>query len=322
MSVIILGSLNTDLCYQVKELPRPGETISALNFEVFNGGKGANQAISAARSGADTVMIGTIGRDAYGQEHITSMENEGVQTDHIEHASQPTGIANIYIDQHGENNIVLNAGANSVTNAQQLKKYSLKPEDIAVFQMEIRHEEITKALSHVKECGAQTILNLAPAPTEFIDGLFDNVDYLVLNELEAKQVFQHLTGDLNNTDSHEQAGTIASQLNTNCIITLGKEGVYAVTKDGAEHHAYALNLKAEDIVDTTGAGDAFTGAFASALYKDRSFDEAIQYAAIAGSLACLKLGAQSSYPREADINSYLQQGVKQGNAPKTAQVSP
>lgn len=305
MSVVILGSLNTDLCYQVKELPRAGETISALNFEVFNGGKGANQAIAAARSGADTVMVGTIGRDAYGQNHINSMDSEGINTKYIDHASQPTGIANIYIDQHGENNIVLNAGANGVTSAAQLEKYPFNDADIAVFQMEIQHEEIVKGIKYAKDNGAQTILNLAPAPDNFVDGIFDNVDYLVLNEIEAEQVYKHITNNTKSPESEIQAQEIAQQLGTNCIVTLGEKGVYAVTKDGEIHTASPLKLNPDEIVDTTGAGDAFTGAFASALFKQESFDNAIQYAAIAGSLACLKLGAQSSYPSASDIEKYL-----------------
>lgn len=306
MSVIVFGSLNTDLCYQVKELPRAGETISALNFEVFNGGKGANQAISAARSGAQTAMIGTIGRDAYGQDHINSMDKEGIDTSFIQHASKPTGIANIYIDQHGENNIVLNAGANSVTNAAQLTKYPLTADDIVVFQMEVNHHEIVKALKYAKSKGARTLLNIAPAPDVFVDGLFDNVDYLVLNEGEAEKVYMHLTGNAADIDSQSQAAAIAAKLNTNCIVTLGGAGVYAITTDQQIHKATPLKLKPEEIVDTTGAGDAFTGAFCSALYNQYNFADALQFAAIAGSLACLKLGAQSSYPSKDEILAKLE----------------
>ncbi|MEC7577312.1 MAG: ribokinase [Pseudomonadota bacterium] len=306
MSVIVFGSLNTDLCYQVRELPRAGETISALNFEVFNGGKGANQAISSARSGAKTVMVGTIGRDAYGQDHVNSMDSEGIDTSYIQHASKPTGIANIYIDQHGENNIVLNAGANSVTNAAQLAKYPLSADDICVFQMEVNHQEIVKAIKHAKSKGARTILNLAPAPDDFVDGLFDDIDYLILNEGEAEKVYAYLSKDTSLPDSYAQAHFIAKQLNTNCIVTLGGEGVFAVTTDQNEHKATPLSLKPQDIVDTTGAGDAFTGAFSSALYNQYDLSAALQFAAIAGSLACLKLGAQSSYPNKDEILAKLQ----------------
>ena len=192
MSVIVLGSLNTDLCYQLKALPRPGETLHALSFKVLNGGKGANQALAAKRAGADTAMIGCVGRDDYGQSHIDAMGLEALSTQHIQRSVQPTGSAVIYIEQSGENTIILNAGANEETSAAQLQAYPIKADDSLVCQMEINQAETIKALNYAKNTGARTILNLAPIPDEFTDGLFNTVDYLIVNELEAHAVCQYM----------------------------------------------------------------------------------------------------------------------------------
>ena len=157
MSVIIFGSMNTDLCYQLTDFPRPGETIHALSFNVLNGGKGANQAISAARCGARTIMVGAVGHDAYGQSHIDGLTQEGINTAHITRVDAPTGTANIYIDQHGQNNIVLNTGANALCSAAQLAQTALDSHDIVIMQMEISVDEIIAGLAYAKAHGATTI---------------------------------------------------------------------------------------------------------------------------------------------------------------------
>jgi ribokinase len=312
MSVIVFGSLNTDLCYQLKTLPRPGETVNALAFEVLNGGKGANQALAAKRAGANSVMIGSVGPDDYGQGHLDALSLENVNTQHIQRGTKPTGRAVIYIDQYGENTIILNAGANSETSAAQLRQHSVKDNDILICQMEVNESEIIDALAYAKKSGARTILNLAPIPDHFMTGLLDHLDYLIVNEIEASAVYDHLicTTDKSpaphSPDVHEQARVIAATLQTNCIITRGDKGAVACTKDKLEYDVPALPIKAEDIVDTTGAGDAFTGFLASALERAVPLEEALSYAAVAGSLACLKLGAQSSYPTDSEIRAHLE----------------
>jgi ribokinase len=308
MRVIIFGSLNTDLCYQLENFPRAGETLSALSFAVFNGGKGANQALSAARCGAKTVMIGAVGNDDYGSDHITSLNAEGIETQHIARANAPTGTANIYINRAGENNIVLNAGANAACCATQLEQCGITQDDIIILQMEVRHSEIIAALKYAKNCGATTILNLAPAPEAFPDGLLDHVDYLIANELEAQSAYISIKS------SHQQDGElyinqariIAHNTQSHCIITRGAKGAYAHIIDGTTYAAPAMPIDAKDLVDTTGAGDAFAGAFAAALSKDpRNIEAALRFAAYAGSLACLQLGAQSALPHAAEIMEKL-----------------
>jgi ribokinase len=313
MHVIIFGSLNTDLCYQLDDFPLAGETISALNFTVLNGGKGANQAVSAARSGANTVMIGAVGDDDYGSAHIEALNSEGINTQHIARENAPTGTANIYINKAGENNIVLNAGANGLSSAAQLKQCGLNKGDILIVQMEISHNEIIGALAYAKSCGAMTILNLAPAPKIFPDGLLDNVDYLIANELEAQSACTQIApkSDQMSLSYAEQAKLISVAMQSHCIITLGADGVYAYMTDGTTYTAPAMPIDAQDLIDTTGAGDAFAGAFAAALSKDRGdVGGALRFAAYAGSLACLKLGAQSALPHAAAVIAAL-------NAPHT-----
>lgn len=308
MRVIIFGSMNTDLCYQLDAFPRAGETISARSFNVLNGGKGANQAISAARCGAKTVMVGAVGLDDYGQAHIDALSQEHIDTNNIQRVDAPTGTANIYIDKHGQNNIVLNAGANALCQATQLEHCEINADDVVVAQMEVPHNEIIAALAHAKSQGATTILNLAPAPANFPEKLFADVDYLIANELEALAVYNHISP----AQQHEvapytaQAKHISETLQCHCIITRGEKGAYAQLCEGGTHNARAMPILAEALIDTTGAGDSFTGALAAALSLHQPFELALKFAAYAGSLACMKLGAQTALPSAADITAALQ----------------
>ncbi len=308
MRVIIFGSMNTDLCYQLDAFPRAGETISALSFNILNGGKGANQAISAARCGAKAVMIGAVGHDEYGQSHINTLHHENIDTSHIQRVDAPTGIANIYIDKHGQNNIVLNAGANALCRAAQLKQSEVTAEDVVIVQMEVAHGEIIAALQHAKAQGATTILNLAPVPKIFPEDLFDHVDYLIANELEALAVYNYISGAQQRevVPYTAQAKLISESLQCHCIITRGAQGAYAQMMQGNTINADAMPINAQDLIDTTGAGDSFSGAFAAALSLQQPVELALKFAAYAGSLACLKLGAQTALPTAADVTDALQ----------------
>jgi ribokinase len=293
--IIVFGSINMDISIAVGKLPQPGETVLSSSYEQFPGGKGANQALAAHRMGPKTAIVGSAGDDAMGTRIVTRLRRHGVTTSgvaHLEHL--PTGCAFIARDANGENQIIVSAGANVSSSANQVPDEILKPGVWLLMQMELRAAENWELLARARERGVTTMLNLSPAlpvPEEALQML----DYLVVNELEAKQALQNL-----NLPSEE---ALAKKFDLTCVVTLGAKGAKAVLPDGRSVSVRALKL--DKIVDTTGSGDAFCGTLAGALYENMPLERAMKYASAAASLSCLKEGAQTSYVYRGDVEDRL-----------------
>jgi len=301
--IIVFGSINMDIFMSVKHLPHPGETVISPAYEMSPGGKGANQALAAARSGAKVAMIGRVGNDGMGARVLNNLRRAGVMTSGIAQSEQDTGCAVIARDKDGENQILVALGANADVVHDQIPDDILGKRNMVMMQNEILPEENWKIIDRASQLGATTMLNLAPAifiPEEVLKKL----DYLVVNQIEARQIAEKM-----GIPAEDHEGKIALALskmgNLTCIVTMGDRGSFAVTPDGQEIHVPALKL--ENFVDKTGAGDAYCGTLAAALHAGLSLVESMKRAAVAGSLTCMNKGAQPSFPYLGDIEENLSQ---------------
>lgn len=293
--LLILGSINADLLFKVARLPRPGETVLCPGYEMAPGGKGSNQAAAAAKAGATARFVGHVGNDAYGPVVRSMLIEAGVDTARLEVSAKPTAIAVIGVDEAGENAIIVGSGANLDTRAAQIEDGQLHPGVTVLCQNEIRPEETWAILHRARALGARTMLNLAPAAVPPADGLA-SVDVLVVNEIEVGMAAGDPTGD-----PAELARGLAARHGLTCVVTLGAAGAIAVSPDGG----WAVPSLPVTPVDTTGAGDCFTGVLAAMLDEGMALPDALRRACVAASLACLEVGAQSSQPQRAVIEARL-----------------
>jgi ribokinase len=294
--ILVVGSLNMDLVVRVPHTPMPGETVLGGDFETFPGGKGANQAVAAARMGGDVTMVGRVGNDDFGDTLIECLVNNKVKTTYvIKDAEASTGIAMIAVASNGENSIVVASGANSdvsvddVNNARDLMRES----DILLMQLECPLEAVTEAVDLAKAYDLKVVLNPAPAQ-QLSETLLSNVAYLTPNQKE----LQMLTGE---EDDDKAIKNLFDWGVKNLIITLGPNGTRVVTED-MDKHLPAVEITA---VDTTGAGDAFNGALAVALAEGNPLLQAVQYGMAAGALSATKRGAQPSLPTRDEVEQLL-----------------
>ena len=297
--VVVLGSLNVDRILQMDRVPEPGETLALNNQDMAGGGKGANQAIAAARSGAQTSFIGRVGADENGKFMLQQLVNSGVTTDLVAvDEDAGTGQAFVMVEKSGENRILIYGGANAQLSAADVKKAQaqIAAADLMVAQLETPVETTQFAFQMAKELGVKTILNPAPAVAKLPAELLKNTDVITPNETEV----EILTG-IAVTDEAAMLKA-AHRLHdlgvATVIITLGSKGVFY--DDGAQHGIVpAFKVQA---VDTTAAGDTFLGALSSELNPDLSnLKTAIEYGNKASSLAVQKMGAQPSIPTRKDI---------------------
>lgn len=302
--VVVFGSLNADLILLVAEHPKPGETVLCRESLLRPGGKGANQAVAAARAGASVAMSGCVGKDAFGALALEALEANAVDVARVvETADAVTGCASIAVNADGENIIYVASGANALARADMVPEALLRQSKIAVGQMEIDLAENWSFLARAKAAGNRTVLNLAPAvPLTGHDllSLRQQVDVLVLNHEEARQLHGQIHGSFDGPPE-QLAASLAMSLDTVCVITLGADG--AVASNARED--WKVPSLAVEVVDTTGAGDTFTGVLAALLAEDRNFAEAIGLASAAASLACRKRGAQDAMPTRSEIASSL-----------------
>jgi ribokinase len=293
--LLILGSINADLLFKVAKLPRPGETVLCPGYEMAPGGKGSNQAAAAAKAGATTRFVGHVGGDAYGPVVRGLVAAAGVDVSQLETSDRPTAIAVIGVDEAGENAIIVASGANLATRADQISDDQLGPGVTVLCQNEIRPEESWAILRRAHARGARTILNLAPAgdvPADVLAAL----DVLVVNEIEAEMLAGRSA-----SDPVELATMLSSTYALVCVMTLGSSGAVAASAEGV-WRASPLRITP---VDTTGAGDCFTGVFAACLDEGMALPDALARSCVAASLACLAVGAQSSQPRRAEMEARL-----------------
>ena len=252
--LLVFGSLNADLLFQVEALPRPGETVLCPGYQLAAGGKGANQATAAAKAGAKVRMVGHVGADSFGQFLRDALAEAGVDGARIATSEKATGVAVIGVDRAAENQIIVGSGANLDSHAGQVEDALLGPGTTLLCQNEVRPEASFELLLRAKAQGARTILNLAPAgavPGRVLDAL----DLLVVNEVEAAMAAGA------RADPAVLARDLSVRHGLTCVITLSGRGALAIAPGGG-WRVEALSVEA---VDTTGAGDAFTGVLAAAL---------------------------------------------------------
>jgi ribokinase len=294
--IVVFGSINLDIVTRVERIPGPGETALGGDYASSPGGKGANQALAARRAGAKVALVGAVGEDEFADRALALLKADHVDLSATRKVAAPTGAAFIAVDGHGENAIVVASGANALAKASQLEALALGPEDIVVLQRETPAAEVEAAALYAKSKGAQVMLNLAPAgpPSETLLGA---LNFLIVNEHEALTLGKALR--LLTHEPQQVAAHVDRALGLTTIVTLGADGAVAYAK-GARVAAPAPRVQ---VVDTTGAGDTFVGAFAAGLDRGLPFETAMRRGLVAGSLACTKPGAQPSMPYAAEIEA-------------------
>lgn len=291
-----------DLVVQVPEIPKPGETVLGRNFATFTGGKGANQAVAAARLGASITMVGQVGGDSYGDALVKNLADEGVKVDCVyvdQHT--PTGIAMISVDSHGQNSIAVASGANFTLTKGNIRKAweKIADIDILIMPLETPPDTILEAARLAKKSKARVVLN--PAPARILeDELLSLVDVFVPNEHEVFQVSDKLNQKGNDVEA--AARVMIEKGVTSVVTTLGSEGVSIIHLNNEE---IRLSPYSVDVLDTTAAGDSFVAALAVSLAEGKSLEDACRYANAVGALTVTKMGAQPSLPTRSDVSEFL-----------------
>lgn len=298
--IVVVGSTNVDLIARVAHLPQPGETIGEAGYTTSFGGKGANQALAATRSGGNVTFVSCLGDDAYSDALVSSFVSSGMHVDYIQQCpGQPTGVAFIFVAENGENCIAVAPGANNLLQADKIDAILpvIKEADALVLQLEIPYQSVITLIDYAQSVGTKVILNPAPA-REISTEVLDKVDVLILNETEASLI----TGQsLTTSEPISIARTLCKREGQIVILTLGKKGSVVLSGDTEEQiPSYAVKA-----VDTTGAGDTFCGAFVARWIEDGQLMEAIRFATAAAALSVTKIGAQSSIPLEVEVLDFL-----------------
>ncbi|MBZ9996871.1 ribokinase [Mesorhizobium sp. BH1-1-4] len=298
--IIVVGSINLDLIAKVERLPSPGETVSGSGFSTAPGGKGANQALAAARAGAPVRMVGAVGKDNFASEALALLREAKVDLSGVGETFASTGTALIMVGDDGENIIAVVPGANASVVPGDLSKAFLKKGDVVLLQHEIPLATVDAALDQARPAGAVTVLNTAPFHAE-ASGFLGKADYVVANETEFDLYGEALA--LSGRDRAARMRDFAGKTGRAIVVTLGGEGVMAATPSDF------LTVPALKItpVDTVGAGDTFCGYFAAGLSAGLALEQALARAGAAGSLACLKPGAQPAIPLAKDVDQALQE---------------
>ncbi|GAB3704054.1 ribokinase [Amycolatopsis oliviviridis] len=281
--VLVIGSANADLVVPVDRRPGGGETVLGGDTILSPGGKGANTAVAAARLGADVALLGAVGDDPYGDLLKRSLAESGVNTDSVRTSDRPTGIAYITVTPDGENSILVSPGANSALRPEDV---DLDGAEIVVLSLEIPLETVERAVAKAVEKGVKTLLNLSPA-AELSAKTLQGLDVLLVNEHEAA----FLLGGEADFPKLLDLGPKAA------VVTLGAKGAAVVTADGVTK----VPSPKVEAVDTTGAGDAFAGALATALAKGEELADAARKAVKVAAITVTRQGAQPSYPTASEL---------------------
>ena len=301
--LVVLGSINADHILNINHFPQPGETVIGKQYTVAFGGKGANQAVAAGRSGADISFIACVGDDDIGERVRKQLASDQIDTRPVEAIKDATtGVALIFVNAEGENVIGIDAGANNAVTPDYLERYKQQVIEASALLMQLESplDTVIAAAKIAKEHGTQVILNPAPACV-LPDELLSRVDIITPNETEAEK----LTGI--NVDNNEDAARAAKALHdkgiATVIITLGSKGVW-LSQNGEGKLVAGFRVKA---VDTIAAGDTFNGALVTALLEGKQMDSAVRFAHAAAAIAVTRPGAQPSVPWRKEIDDFLAQ---------------
>jgi len=308
--ILVVGSLNADLVVRTPRFPKPGETISGEDLQIIPGGKGANQAVAAARQGAAVAMVGRVGNDSFGPDLINNLKQNNVDTAHVQmDARSATGTAIIVVDGGGQNSIVLSPGGNGKVSPADLGNVSFQDHKLLLLQLEIPIETVASAAQHAKDSGLRVLLNPAPARS-LPEQLISLPDFILPNESELSLLTDQPVNDL--ASAEKAAKRLLGRGAQNVVVTLGANGALIVTQAMIKH---VPAFKVE-VVDTTAAGDAFIGGFAAKLLESDglpssmqeqalTLQNAVQYGCACGALATTKFGAQPSLPTRDEVERFI-----------------
>ncbi len=300
-SIVVIGSSNTDMTIKMACIPKPGETILGGEFSTAAGGKGANQAVSAARAGGQVAFIARVGEDMFGEQSIKGFIQDGIDIEYIiRDRSAPSGVALIFVDEKGENSIAVASGANANLSPADIEaaKDVIAAAGILLMQLEIPVETVKRAAEIARTNEVEVILNPAPAqPLE--DEILKNISIITPNEPEAELLTGIKVED--EGGAADAANEILAKGVKKVLITMGSRGVYVAAPD-FKGIIPGFRVSA---VDTTAAGDVFNGVLAVSLSENKSLYEAVRFSNAAAALSVTKLGAQTSAPHRSEIKSFL-----------------
>jgi ribokinase len=297
---LVIGSLNMDMVVQVQQLPRPGETAVGEDLLRAAGGKGANQAVAAARLGAEVSMVGRVGHDAFGRELSRSLRDVDISTRWVQGADRPTGAALIFVDALGENSIAVAPGANMDLLPEDVPRRAIEAAEVVVAQLEVPLAAIEEAFRLARLASVRTVLNAAPA-ARVPGSLLDLADVLICNEVELGQLIGKAVATGDEAAGAQRVRRFAEQI---VVVTLGSRGAIGVV--GSE--VVTAPAFAVEVVDTTGAGDAFVAGFVVGRWYASGVGEALRWGCAAGALATTRRGAQPSMPTFDELSALLRSG--------------
>lgn len=307
--IVVIGSINMDLVCRTPRMPEPGETILGSDFVTIPGGKGANQAVAAARLGGDVHMVGRVGSDDFGQRLLTGLTGHGVKTQYVTVTEgAASGVAMILVDKTGENSIVVAPGANHKLTPADVDRAEglIKTAATVVLQLEIPLNVVRHAIAMCQRLKVPAILDPAPVPPKGLPRAFYGVDVLTPNQTEAELLLglDRVRVKKKRVFDPKQTGTdLLARGPANVLLKLGPKGAMLVSRNG-DGFTTIRPFKAK-VVDTTAAGDAFTGAFAVARAEGMAYKDAARFANAAGALCCESFGAQPSLPTRAQVEKLL-----------------
>jgi len=299
--IAVIGSNNMDLISYVRRMPEPGETLAMKDFSIAYGGKGANQAVAAARMGADVLMLTAVGSDVFGRDIEAHLRAEGICGKYIKRADAPNGTASIWVDDTAQNRILIHKGANAMLNVQDIERAAedLRKCSMIILQLEVNYDIVYHAISFGREHGVPVLLNPAPASTELDMERVCSCEFFMPNETELEILTNHVVDTM---DAIKEAGKILlAQGMKNVIVTLGSKGALWLYEGGVE----LIPAFAVEAVDTTGAGDSFIGCFAAVYEREKDIRTALRSANAFAALGVQKKGAQSSYPTRRDVEQFI-----------------
>lgn len=304
--IIVFGSNVLDLFFQQADLPPKDKALFVDDHIEQPGGKGANQAIAAARAGSDVKFYGALGEGGHGRQMYKNLAQNNIDISGIQFFDMPSGLATIFVDESdGTHRIVVSQGANLLAKQDFVPDKAINKDTILLVQGELPIDETAALIKRVKAAGGRTVMNFAPAIQPLSEELLTGLDVIILNEYEAEAVGNQYSMDV--SDKKELAKTINEKFSLTTIITLGGDGSITATNDKL-FTTPALKIKP---IDTVGAGDAFTGYICAALDRGETIENAVYEAGIAGSLTCTKIGAQTALPYKEDVQHEMSSSRKE-----------